>query len=191
MQIGTLGVVVEKSDGRATAVGSGADLELSLWAYDRGLVDPTRSCLVVDEVTDFERTLDVLRTIRRSIRYETRRDVADKLTVLPASFLTRSRGWWRPNCGAAKGRSGGGRALSERGVVRRRRTQSPMRTSERIKKTLGPTEPAKQRVLRCPNNRFRIPLRWSGAAANLQRLDGAREANRDVHGVAEGFESKL
>jgi hypothetical protein len=30
MQIGTLGVVVEKSDGRATSVGSGAELELSL-----------------------------------------------------------------------------------------------------------------------------------------------------------------
>jgi hypothetical protein len=41
---------------------------------------------VVDEVTDFDRTLEVLRTIRRSVRYETRRDVADKLTVLPARF---------------------------------------------------------------------------------------------------------
>jgi hypothetical protein len=86
MQIGTVGIVVEKSNGHATAIGSGLDRELSFWAYDRGLLDPTRSCLVVEEVLDLERTLDVIRAMRRSVRYETRRDVADRLAMLPARF---------------------------------------------------------------------------------------------------------
>jgi hypothetical protein len=89
----TEGIAVEKSDGRVTSFASwGADLESTLWAYERGLFDPSRACLVVDEVHDFERTLDAIRALRRDVRYETRRDVADKLAVLPAAFPHTLRG---------------------------------------------------------------------------------------------------
>jgi len=73
-QIGSFGVVVDKTDGRCTCLGSAGRLEDWLWAYDAGLLDP--GDLVVTHVSDPARTRELLRAASFSVS-------ADDLQALP------------------------------------------------------------------------------------------------------------
>jgi hypothetical protein len=86
-RIGCIGVVVEKSDGRATRFGSNWDLDTWIWGYDRGLVTEEPVDLIITAVLDpveAGRLLDELHIGGK--RREQRREVLRELpAVLPAS----------------------------------------------------------------------------------------------------------
>jgi hypothetical protein len=65
-QIGCRGVVVDKQTGLTTCLGSAWDLDTWLWGYEKGLVVEDPVDLVVTEVTDPERAVEILRRLRIS-----------------------------------------------------------------------------------------------------------------------------
>jgi hypothetical protein len=82
LQIGCIGVVVDRRSGEATALGSGQGFELKDWLflYERGYLQ--LGDVRIDAVSDFDKSESWLRSARR-VRHETRQDRIALLYNLP------------------------------------------------------------------------------------------------------------
>lgn len=65
-QTGCFGVVVDKKTGHTTCLGSAWNMETWLWGYERGLVVDAPVNLLVTEVFDIDRSVEILRRLRIS-----------------------------------------------------------------------------------------------------------------------------
>jgi len=86
-QIGCIGVVVEKEDGRATPLGSSGATDAWLWGYEQGFLEAEEHDLVITEVLDLDATLNVAKSIARVTWHDFQKPLPLILSVTESALV--------------------------------------------------------------------------------------------------------